>query len=265
MAIVQSAQSAVGSVKSGRTYLDTLANKYVLGPANVKGIGGFVFDYASDTNIQLQAEITDNYTEDNSAIHDHIAIKPVRITLSGYVGELILEAPTQGLLGLVSNISSKLGRVNAYLQDYTPGMVQKLQAAATAANSAINAFDQGLSRVENIVGFFSKAAPAKTKQQKAWQFLSTLAKTKQIFWLETPYESFDSMAIEIITARQDEKTNLVSEFTVTLKQLRFARVETTKFDNNLMGRAAQQKQAPVDAGKTPGKDKPVSWLRSMFN
>jgi len=63
--------------------------KYVVAPITQFGLGGFVFDVEGATNIDLTADITDHYTEDNVAVQDHIALRPKRIRLDTYVGEVV--------------------------------------------------------------------------------------------------------------------------------------------------------------------------------
>lgn len=265
MSIVQSAQKAVGAVKAGRAYLDGLANKYIVKPVAAKGISGFVFDYEGESSISLASEITDHYIEDNTAIQDHIAKRPKRITLRGLVGELVMLKPA-GLLGALGMAQSGLTQLYAYLGDNTPQMTQKLQEAATAVTGAINAFDQGLARVQNIVNMFDKSVPAQTKQQIAYTKLETLWDTNQIVTVDTPFKFFESMAIELVTCVQDPDTKTITDISVTLKEIRLAETETTKFDeSNYSGRAGQQRQPVVDKGKTPGTTRPVSLLKQAFN
>jgi len=40
---------------------------YIVAPMNAFGVGGFVFDIMGEQISQLQADITDHYTEDNKA------------------------------------------------------------------------------------------------------------------------------------------------------------------------------------------------------
>ena len=59
--------------------IDSL-KQYVVTPLNAFGVGGFVFDSEGDTTVNLSADITDHYLEDNTSVQDHIAIKPKRVT-----------------------------------------------------------------------------------------------------------------------------------------------------------------------------------------
>ena len=52
-------------------------DNYVVRPTNKFGLGGFVFDVASETETRMEADITDHYVEDNSAIQDHIGVNRI--------------------------------------------------------------------------------------------------------------------------------------------------------------------------------------------
>ena len=265
MSIIESASKGLDSVKSGRSYLDGLANKYVVKPAKAQGIDGWVFDYEGDSTINLASEITDHYVEDNISIQDHVALKPRRVTLRGYVGELVMHKP-EGLLGALGLAQSSLTQLYAYLGDDTPQMVQQLQQAASAATAAVNAFDQGLARAQNLVGMFSKAVPPVGKQEAAYLQLEQLWASKQIVTVQTPFKYFLSMAIELVTFVQDPETKTMTDIAVTLKEIRQASVEFTTYSFGMYsGRADQQRQPLADQGKDAPAETAPSMLYNVFN
>lgn len=51
------------------------------------GIAGFKFHIPQTEQVQFENEITDHYIETGSAIQDHIAQRPITITLTGLVGD----------------------------------------------------------------------------------------------------------------------------------------------------------------------------------
>lgn len=264
MSITGTAKKALGTVTSGRAYLDNLIDSYILRPVNAYGIGGFVFDYEGETSVNLSADITDHYAEDNTAIQDHIALRPAKLVLRGFVSELIMENKA-GLSGFLNLVNQRLETAEAYLGSNTPQMAQKMQAAVTAASSAVNVIDQAINRANNIVGMLSSAAPGQTRQQNAYMKLESLWRKKQIFTVETPYRFFEYMAIENIAFVQDEDNRYQSSLAVTVKEMRFAGVEFTKFNDSLFaGRAAQQKQVAADKGKTKGTTGQQSTLFNFF-
>lgn len=252
-AIGQSAQSGVNAVQGWRTGLDGLANRYLVRPSTVKGINGFVFDYEGDTEMTAQAEITDHYAEDNTAVQDHIAVKPLRITLHGFVGELVYKAP-QGITGLLSLIQNKLTIVPAYLGHYTPQQLAKVQAALTKAQSVVNKADLALAKVRNLVRMLPGATAGDSAQKRAWVQLYSFVADRVTFDVETPYGIMKNMAMESLHAVQDETTTEVTDIVVTLKQLRFVDVEVVSATPDTFGGRSLFQRAPeTDEGQTSGQ------------
>ena len=65
----------------------------VLAAQGMEGIGGWMFDIPTGEDIELDADITDHYVESGSFVTDHVVLKPIIITLSGYKGELVYTHP----------------------------------------------------------------------------------------------------------------------------------------------------------------------------
>ena len=53
------------------------------------GVAGFLFDIEGEDVFELRSDITDHYIEDNTTVQDQWGRLPERITLNGYVGELV--------------------------------------------------------------------------------------------------------------------------------------------------------------------------------
>lgn len=241
----------VNTVQKGRDYIDNLANKYIVKPKNAKGIFGFVFDYEGESSATMQADITDHYAEDNTVINDHVALRPLRIQLKGFVSELILKKP-EGLVGALDLIQNKLTTVPAYLGDYTPGVISTIQKAITKTQNVVNTIDQSISRVKNIAGLFTKSTPPISKQESAYLQLQAFYFARFPMLIETPYGSFNNMVIESLSFIQDESTKFWSDITVGFKQLNFVKEAQASPDKNI-NRFQQQTQEVIDKGKTQGK------------
>lgn len=261
MAFTQTAKTflADNAPPQGSNFVDNLVNKYIVKPKNAKGIGGFVFDYEGETDIQLQAEITDHFSENNTSINDHIAIRPIKINLRGFVTELLLLKDT-ALTGFINSVQNKLTTVPAFLGKYTPQGLAQAQKALTQAQNTINTINQGVARVQNLVGFFSNAAQRPTRQSKAYAQLEALMQTKQIFSVETPYRYFENMAIETIHFIQPEESKYLSDISITLKQTRFVNIQAANNQSFQNGRAAFQRQDEIDKDKTQGIEVDMSAL-----
>jgi hypothetical protein len=239
------------NLQDGNNYLNQAANQYIIKAPTVQGIAGFVFDYEGETGITFSSDITDHYLESNDPVNDHIARRPLRINLRGFVSELAVVGPG-GVLGALNLIQNRLTTVPAYLGKYTPQATQKLSKAITQAQSTVTQINQGLARINNIVGLFPGATPQQSKQVRAFTKLVSLYNSRQVFSVQTPYAVHHQMAIETLTFVQPEETRDWTDISVTLKQLHF--VETVQIANPAQnaGRALQQRQASVNQGKTQG-------------
>jgi hypothetical protein len=85
---------------------------------NSKGVSGlpgefkgpFVLDITYNESVQLEADITQFPVEDGPDVSDHIRIKPVVVTIDGFVSEapLNLEASIQGAIGAAGGLAGNL-------------------------------------------------------------------------------------------------------------------------------------------------------------
>jgi len=242
---------AFTAIPNGQKYVDGLVNKYVLRTKSSTGIGGFLFGYLGDVNVSLEADITDHYAENNTAIQDHVALRPVEVTMRGFVSELTMQKP-QGVVGALAAAQSALTQVPAYIQKYTPGVTQTLQKAVTQVQNTVNTINQTLAKAQNIISLFPGAPPQVSKQAKAYSQLSTAMKQKLPMTIDTPYGMMTNMLIKKITFVQPEDTQSWSDITVTLKQINFVEVETVADNGSFAGRLAQQAQTATNKGVVPG-------------
>jgi len=67
--------------------------------------------------------------------------------------------------------------------------------------------------VKNMVG-------TQTKQQQAYMYFKALMEQKIIVSVQTPFEFMNKMAIESVTAIQSEGQRYMSDFSITLKEIR---------------------------------------------
>lgn len=257
------AQKSNSGITNSRNYLDDKAN-VLLRPKSAKGISGFIFDVPDSESIQLNSEITDHYTEDNSFLNDHIVRKPIMISLSGFVGELVFRKP-DGVEGAIQELSNRLETVEAYAGDLTPGAVQTAQRAVQKAQSAVSAINQTLDKVQNVVGFFEGQGQEETLQQKAFNNLYALWRSAEFITVQTPWRYFDNMVIQSITVQQDGESEEVTDIQVTLKEIRVAQTKTVSYDENIFPvREELQSGEEEDQGIIRGQDRDTSFLFSAF-
>lgn len=200
-----------------------------IGSPTINGISGFIFDVIEDEEIMLDSDITDQFVEENYAIQDHIALKPVRFTLRGYSAEIVDVVPNA-----LATIYSQLKSLQT-LGGLAPGFnVQDAQFYATV-NNTVQLATSVFNEAKNVFQLFGLASTTSTKQQAAYQFFYNMWKTRQLCTVETPFANFDSMAIESVRALQKGDTKYVSDFMITFKQIQTVKAFTLVNDfNSLM-------------------------------
>jgi len=241
--------------------ITTNFNKYIVTPVNAFGLGGFVFDIEGENITEINTDITDHFVEDNSAIQDHIGVRPVEITLRSYVGELVhrLDDSTDTLL---QNITQKLTVINGYLPQLADAAVQAkdiLDNGFSFADVSNLSVSDITNAGTNIWGFVQNLVPPTTRQQQAYLYFKALAQQKLLVSVQTPFEFINNMAIKSITAVQDESTKFVSDFTIRLKQIRFATATESAFNPADYQPVTFDQSAPTTQnGKLPGSDPVLS-------
>jgi len=233
-------------------YLFTKDN-VILAPKSSPGISGFIFDIPDTETLQLQSDITDHFTESNSFLNDHIVRKPIMITLTGFIGELVYRTP-EGILGAIQTLDNRLETVEAYAGDLTPGGVQIAQRVIGQAQNAISAINQTIGKVKNLVGLFDGEDAADTLQAKAYQQLFALSKMGEIVTVQTPWSYFDSMAIKNISFTQNAESKEMTDISITLKEIRFAEIKTVNFDQNQFPPAVEVQEAPEENQGQAGEE-----------
>lgn len=262
---------------NARKALDTSFNNYLVRPVKAKGIGGFLFDYDKSTKVKIADDITDHFTEKNTFFQDHAARRPIELTMSGFIAELVLENPT-GVVGALATLQSRLTTVDAYLGKYTPTQIAAIQSGITKAQNAVTAVDQTLSRAENLLAAITKGSPAATKQQKAFATLMALRDSNYVFNVDTPFGFLAkqdettgkavprSFMIQALDFDQGEETKQITDIIVSLKEMQFVEIEseTNASIRNYSGRAAAQRAPLVNKGLTAGVFTPFSMLQDKF-
>jgi hypothetical protein len=255
---------ALPSLDSTLNVADTtngLVNKFVVSPVVNLGIAGFEFDIFEEHKVELQSDITDHFVEDNSTIQDQIAIKPRRVTLRGFVGELVEERADPK--SEVVELAEKLTIINSYIPVVT-GAAKQLQN--TIQNGNLNTEAGVTDAVGTGVDLFQaykELNPPDSKQAKAYNFFQALFNAKQLVSVDTPFGFMKDMAIENIISIQGDNA-YITDFAVTLKEFRTAETKLVDFDSNKnQGRAGGQKSAEKDQGTAQGVKKDVSLLSKI--
>lgn len=258
MSIINTISGASSAINIGGSALSLVG----LGAALFKnksikrGIEGFLFDVPLTENVTFQANITDHYTEDNSSIQDHIAFDPIKITLTGKVAELVHSK--QAGLAFLSAMIDRLQPLGLF----SPKQGLQAQRAISAAHQAISAIDTLKKTYTSLADIFSDR-PSLNNQQKAFKLFSDYFETRSLLSVETPWETYEDMAIESWSADQNADTTMETTFTITLKQMRF--VETNTFAGSLLGRIGAQKSGTVNKGTQKGSSAAASGFDAIKN
>jgi len=218
----------------------------------------FLFHIPTEDKASVSSDITDHYTEDNTALQDQISLKPVKLTLSGFIGELNNVTPA-ALLPL-RTAADRLTTIGAYAPVLSTAAIRAYNQAAQVYSAAITAANAATSVFDSVAGVFGRNREApQTQQQKAFTRLYALWKARQLFTVQTPWAIFNDMAIESMTATQNEDTRMISEFEITFKQMRFASTILTASEFSQAGRAGAQASKKVSRGKS----KPVESIAAV--
>jgi hypothetical protein len=237
----------------------------VVPPLGVQQIGPFAFDFEGDDSVDQENEVTDHYLEDNTAVQDHIGVKPIIVTLKGSVSELSFSAATSGLItAALSSVENTLSQADAYLGAYTPGVTQTLLTAITQAQNVATQIEQAAARVAQIASFFTPGIQY-TKQQQAFAQLSALRLARTVFTVYTPFQVFFNMVIQSLSATQPAHTKTQADFVVTMKQLQFTDdISQSSFLTQYGGRAANGFQPQTSNGLTSGVTATLSAIQAVF-
>lgn len=249
--------------------LTNALNNYIVRPSNAFGLGGFVFDVEGETTINLKTEITDHFLEDNTTVQDHIAVKPKKVTLKSYVGELVYR-PEDDSPSFVEKTVRKLTVLNGYLPELTAAAQGIKDLNAEDVTNLIDSVGESVTSqtVNRAVDYYSLARNilnADSKQQEAYLYFKALMEQKILVSLQTPFEYINNMAIESIVAYQGEDSRFISDFTITLKEIRTVELlnadvgasqYTTKeaVGDRYQGRAQAQNTPIENIGNVSGGD-----------
>ena len=183
----------------------------------------FVFDYEGEQTASLESDITDHYVEDNIAVQDQIALKPVLITTQGFIGELNDVPPAA--LAVLQAAADKLTAIGNYTPQLTATALLAYSEAFflyQTASSVVNSAISSISAIGNAIGGGSgqtvigagcvTVGSSQNKQQQAFQQFYGYWNNRTLFNIQTPWAVFQNMAILRLRAIQDARTNAFSNF-----------------------------------------------------
>ena len=240
------------------------------------GIAGFRFNVPKMEQVKLSNDITDYYSDSNTVFNDHVAHKPVMVTVSGLQGDyfysvhklrdMIAEVGTT--MKLVTAFKPQLGSIQAQLrtkwnnyqkQNYTsvlnknanydwknPSSYNKL-ALKDKAKNLYNQFKtyDGI----DLFNLFQELYKFKSAQTRAYLFFETMRLADKPFTVETRWKRFNNMYIQDVTVTGEDTAD-ISDFQVIFKQMNFTHTQVINI--NAAGRTQQQYWKETNKGLDKG-------------
>lgn len=239
----------------------TAGEMYLVAPENIKS-EVYVFDTRGEEEANLESDITDNWIEDNTTMQDHIGLKPMTITLRGYVGELKNELPEE-LSSLDVGIQEKLHSLSPFVPklttqtQYILNRVEEVYGIYKKANRTV-------SRLEDRLGNVSVPEQV-TNQQAIFGRFYDIWKKRSLVTVYTPFGTFNNMAILSLNGRQDESSTFISEFSVSFKQIRIASKIGTYADTKKQRETKASMTLSEQQDKGIKKPKSVSGIKQIVS
>ena len=191
------------------------------------------------------------------------AVGYIALSCIPYVGFAVsTAAATMGAIG--SGTQSGLQQGMSYNQAFGQGAKQGAVALATSliTKGIANKFINSNSPMDKATG--SKGGIEETRLMEIYRKLSTLRSLNTAFLVATPYGVYENMYIQSLLLRQGEN-NYVTDIELTMKQINFANVLTTKADENVKSQYANiQQSVEQNKGVSQGTKKSLaaSWWDS---
>jgi len=223
-------------------------------PQENLGIAGYVFDITKRYEVSLQSTITEHYIEDNSFIQDHISNQPATVTVNGFVGEIAVQK--KNILNKVADITQKL----TVIQQYASRGISTVKRLTNAyENGTINNTTSFLKyaskNTKDIYSLYKDFNSGLTKQGRAFQFFSAMRDARQLVSIETPWKFYQNMIIQTLTATRDEDKALITDFSITFKEVRFATLNITQISKEeYQARAGNQASEEQAKGEQAGEE-----------
>lgn len=211
-----------------------------------------LFHYEGEQSATLESDITDHFVEDNTAIQDQISLKPETITTNGFIGDLNNVVPAA--LQPLQAAATKLGSISAYTPGFSETALLAFNEAAFAYQLAVNVASSAISSWQSVngggeavvgsSGITNTGLASQSPQQIAFQQFYAYWKNRTLFTVQTPWAIFQNMAIKTLRAVQSAETNVITDFEVTFKIMRFA-TTNVQFSQSVQGQLNSQGALPV--------------------
>jgi len=209
------------------------------------GIQGFLFSIPTGESITFQSQITDHWTQSNNTIQDHVALQPIKVTLSGIVSDVIWKKDPIAIYAeqTINRISNTPG--------LEPGFAQASIDALYVYNESIRLIAEAQKVINDTKTLFGAISTATTPQTEAYFILKSYWDTRTLCTIAMPWGSLDNMVIENLQFTQGEETKDWTEVSVTFKQVNPITITASAVP--LSKKPQAQRSKAVDQGTVKGQ------------
>lgn len=256
-----------GNSINASNILETAKNhlkEYFISGDTEQGIIDLRLDIVGTETLTADCDVTDHYTESNTAYQDQISIKPRIYTIEGEVGELVWYQK-DSVSQVVGQVAQRLEGIISFLPVRSKSFNQMKKTAMKAAQW-VDTGSNILSRASNLLSLDilnekgdKTGSRSLSNQEQAYIYLVGFRDNRTLLTIQTPWGVLKNYVIMNLKFTQPRETKDKSIISITLKEIRLTQIETVKFDaNKFQGNAVYENQPQRDNGKTRGEDKSIS-------
>lgn len=238
----------------------------IVGIFTSTGIAGFKFHIDQSEQVNMESDITDHYVDTNSAVQDHIARRPITITLNGYQGEYYYSVhPVQDMVSKIGSILTLVENFKPKLDAFTNQIkIRQTQRSLIALNNGntteAEKYGELAGKQEinlkqynaiDLFKLFQNIYKLTSAQTRAFYYFEALWKSEILFTVETRWKRFDNMVIQKVTPLGDNNAD-ITDFSITFKQIGITTSKSESIKDvagRLKDQAAQITKKGIDKGK----------------
>jgi hypothetical protein len=230
------------------------------------GIGGYRLFAKVDESTKYSNIVPTEVLEDGSNSADDILNNPISISMSGVVGDLIVEAAQ--FPEIISKDFSIVGEVTALLPSKSQQQIQRVSQIDSQLRDAQLLADRAERLAGNAYGFFNNSASnAKSQQEKFIEYMESIHFSRLPIELSTKYRDYKNMALSDLTITSDNQTNDV-RFTASFIQVNYLQLVYVEVSENYSSPSGATSGKTSDeankGGQNPEENKETSLLGSIF-
>jgi len=198
--------------------ISNTANQYTITAVGLSGgLSGYYFDIPAEDEAAFSSDVTDHFVEQNYAIQDHVAQKPLIVTLHGFAAEV-----TAFNAGVVPASASVLAPVLGVVSGFSPTLASQTQQLYNQISSVTTQVGNAVTQATSLYNLITNASTTSSKQQAAFNFFYQMWQANVLFTIQSPFVAtpFQNMLIINCRALQKDDNGLITDFMVTFKQIR---------------------------------------------